>query len=44
LLSFWITSSTYVFHSPHEGHLPTHFGELEPQLLQTNIFLIVLTF
>ena len=25
--SFRTISSTYVFHSPHDGHLPTHFGE-----------------
>ena len=30
-----ITSSTYVFHSPHDGHLPTHFGDSCPQLLHT---------
>ena len=28
-----ITSSTYVFHSPQEGHLPIHLGESCPQLL-----------
>ena len=33
--SFRITSSTYVFHSPHDGHLPTHFGDSCPQLLHT---------
>lgn len=27
------TSSTYVFHSPQEGHLPIHLGESCPQLL-----------
>ena len=26
-----ITSSTWVFHSPHEGHLPIHFGADAPQ-------------
>ena len=27
--------STYVFHIPHDGHLPTHLGESCPQLLHT---------
>lgn len=31
----WI-SSLYVFHSPHEGHLPIHVEDDAPQLLQTN--------
>jgi hypothetical protein len=29
-------SSTIVFHSPHEGHLPTHLGESAPQELQNH--------
>ena len=33
--SFLTISSTYVFHSPQDGHLPTHFGESCPQLLHT---------
>jgi hypothetical protein len=33
--SFRTTSSTYVFHIPHDGHLPTHLGESCPQLLHT---------
>ena len=28
---FSITSSTKVFHSPHEGHLPNHLGVSYPQ-------------
>ena len=28
-------SSTYVFHSPQEGHFPTHLGDSCPQLLHT---------
>jgi hypothetical protein len=28
-----------VFHSPQELHLPTHFGELVPQLWQTKVVL-----
>ena len=30
----WI-SSLYVFHSPHDGHLPIHVDDDAPQLLQT---------
>ena len=29
------TCSTYVFHCPHAGHLPTHLGDSCPQLEQT---------
>ena len=36
------TSSTNVFHSLHDGHLPTHLGDSKPQLLQKNAFLILL--
>ena len=47
VVSFRTISSTYVFHSPHDGHLPTHFGDSCPQLLHTYtvfsfaIFLII---
>ena len=30
-----ILISLNVFHCPHEGHLPTHFGDSWPQLVQT---------
>ena len=26
-----ITSSANVFHSPHDGHLPTHLLDFDPQ-------------
>lgn len=29
-------SSTMVFHSPHAGHFPSHFGDSAPQLLQNH--------
>lgn len=31
-----ISSSTKVCHSPQDGHLPSHLGDLWPQLLQKN--------
>lgn len=34
-------SSTMVFHSPHAGHRPTHFGDSAPQLLQNHTVLTV---
>jgi len=34
-----MTSSTMVFHSPQLEQRPIHFGEVAPQLEQTNIFL-----
>ncbi len=34
-LSTTIVSSVYVFHSPHCGHRPTHFGLSAPHSLQT---------
>jgi hypothetical protein len=37
-----ITSSTKVFHSSHEGHLPTHFALSCPQLLQKKAVLVLL--
>ena len=33
-------SSTMVFHSPHAGHLPVHFGESAPQEVQNHIVLV----
>ena len=33
-----------VFHSPQLVHLPTHFGEVAPQLVQAYIFFTVLNF
>src|SRR3972149_5447751 len=30
------TSSTSVFHSPHPGHFPTHFGEEVPHAVHAN--------
>src|SRR5665213_1479041 len=40
---FTITSSTKVFHSLHDGHLPTHFVLSCPQLLQKNaVFLLLI--
>jgi hypothetical protein len=33
-LAFSVISSTKVFHSPHDGHLPSHFGVSKPQLWQ----------
>ena len=33
------TSSAKVFHSPHEGHLPSHLGASKPQLRQKYAFL-----
>ena len=30
------TSSTKVFHSPHPGHFPTHFGDVVPHAVQAN--------
>jgi hypothetical protein len=35
-------SSVSVFHSLQAGHLPDHFGDSCPQLLQKNAFLILL--
>ena len=40
-------SSTYVFHSPQAGHLPNHFGDSFPQLLQKKtdfVFAISISF
>ena len=34
--SFCSTSSTRVFHCPHSGHLPIHFGDSLPHSLHTN--------
>jgi hypothetical protein len=30
------TSASKVFHSPHPGHCPCHFGEAAPQFWQMN--------
>jgi hypothetical protein len=30
------TSANKVFHSPHPGHCPCHFGEATPQFWQMN--------
>src|ERR1051325_9291129 len=38
--SLLITSSTYVFHSPHEAHLPTHFGDCAPQFWQKKLVFV----
>ena len=35
--SFTITSSTKVFHSLHEGQLPSHLGDSYPQFWQKNL-------
>jgi hypothetical protein len=38
-------SSTKVFHSLHEGHLPTHFVLSWPQLLQKKaVFVLLIIF
>ena len=42
-LSFLLTeifSSANVFHSPHEGHFPNHFGDSYPQFEQKNTDLV----
>jgi hypothetical protein len=36
LSDFVTTSSANEFHAPHEGHLPSHFADSYPQLLQKN--------
>jgi hypothetical protein len=41
--TFRISSSTNRFHSPQEGHLPSHFGDCWPQFWQKNIVLIFFT-
>jgi hypothetical protein len=33
-------SSVSVFHSPHDGHLPSHRGDVDPQFWQTNWVLL----
>src|SRR5690606_5056511 len=41
-LWFWAgaaTVSVRVFHSPQCGHLPSHFGQVPPHWLQTNVVL-----
>lgn len=38
-VSFLTTSSEKVFHCPHEGHLPIHFGDSCPQFVHTNTVL-----
>jgi hypothetical protein len=39
---FCTTSSTNVFHSLQDGHLPTHLGLCVPQFWQKNAVLILL--
>ena len=38
-LSRAMSSSVKVFHSPHEGQRPSHFGASKPQFLQKYAFL-----
>jgi hypothetical protein len=42
VVGFWITSSTKLFHSPHEGHFPRYFAACVPQFWQKNAVLILL--
>jgi hypothetical protein len=37
-------SSANVFHSPHEEHFPSHFGDSNPQFRQKNTVLARLIF
>ncbi len=35
------TSSTKVFHSPQDGHLPSHLGDSTPQFWQKKLVLVL---